>query len=224
MFEWLFIFLFSSTWSKLGDWSENSKKRNEAKKMKKDWYFDSNGIIKNTWTNETLYLEQNENGENCLYNFDGVCHVNLSRKTFFYIPTEEDMKNEYKTVYLFDTGVGNKANWKEPLGKRYKDFKTGEVYVARRLEYDSTKNPDSKVPKGLYELDVYINFDGLIIREIDARIPELKRDDQKRLIYDEGIAWLNEKMEKSKNRWGEWGKSTWAWRNNVLEIYDTWEH
>lgn len=125
-------------------------------------YIDTKGRSR-LLSNDELVFYTHKNGDSVLENAEGYVYRNFSeeKRTNDLYNKKTDASKNKETTYCIDDD-NHKKDWM-CKGKRFKDFKTGDIYVIRYINYK------------YYYLNV---SDGTLVRKTDWQIKqdEIKKD------------------------------------------------
>ena len=158
-------------------------------------YVDITGRSRLLSTDEIVFYTYDNNGDYVLKNISGHVYRNFSEEKR--IDKQKQKKEEAlercDTTYCIDDN-DHRKDW-NCKGKRFKDFKTGDVYVIRCINYTYW----------------YLNIEtGMIVRKTDWQLkhdeemkksPVYKDSDLYEKIYHVDVDALNEKRKGTQDKW-----------------------
>jgi hypothetical protein len=164
--------------------NENKKNRKLYKHPNETTYIDTKGRSRLLSNNELVFYTHDKNGDYILENVSGHVYRNFSEEERNRSMKREKTKalNNNETTYCIDSNK-HKNDW-TCKGKRFKDFKTGDIYVIRYINYK------------YYYMNVK---NGMIIRKTDWQIKHDKNN-IKSYLNDLDIESFNRKQMETSNK------------------------
>lgn len=168
---------------KLNEKNENKKNKINFRSADGLTYIDSKCRSRLLSNDKQVIYTHDKNGDYILKDMSGHIYKNFSQEKRERELNERiyEAKNKNETTYCIDDN-DHRNDW-ECKGKRFKDFKTGDIYIIRYINYKY----------------YYMNIsDGMIVRKTDKQIVS---DKNTRLSYlrDIDINDFNEKQKKYIN-------------------------
>lgn len=167
---------------------ENEKNKIRYKHPNKLTYIDTKGRSRLLSNDELVFYVYDKNGDYILENAAGYVYRNFSKEERIRKLNElkdSALKNKESTYCIDDNN--HKKDW-ICKGKRFKDFKTGDVYVVRWINYKY----------------YYMNIsNGLLVRKTDWQIKQDKlkiNDETYGLNKDVDIREFNKKQINIQNK------------------------
>ena len=178
---------------KLKESAENTENKTKFKNPDGLTYIDTRGSSRLLSNDEMVFYMHDKNGDYVLKNASGHVYKNFSeeKRNKFVEESLQRAKINNETTYCIDDDDHDST--REIKGRRFKDFKTGAIYVIRRINYK------------YYYMDIST---GMIVRKTDYQIREDEKekklgfedDPSKSIEYTRGgsIDAFNEKQKEFK--------------------------
>lgn len=172
---------------KLNEKNENKKNKINFRSADGLTYIDSKCRSRLLSNDKQVLYTYDKNGDYILKDMSGHVYKNFSQEKRERELNERiyEAKNKNETTYCIDDN-DHRNDW-ECKGKRFKDFKTGDIYIIRYINYKY----------------YYMNIsNGLLVRETDWQIKQnrLNKDRVKYLNDNLDIIIFNEKQKTITNK------------------------